>query len=1021
MTWGEENFAEDQLTQALTKEHTSKVEEVVSWYFKSLPEVYFRRVGAQTRKEHVKALVALKGIDSGSQGSLQLTLNSKSEYNGLSDVTQLSTESKPGVLSRMFEEIASGKGGTGFLHRAQAFSSLDDTATLNIFTYGATREINTATDGDMESALERVAEFQAPGLDPAFATREAMQNLFRLCPPWYARSVDPVKYARHWPLYEKVRGTEDTEAVVGDPEERGVWISIAAANASPKILLAKLTRLLFHRGLDVRRLTFDMFSDPSTSVGSLTGRVCMVRILVSAAEADGLPEGTEPFAGSAAELSSEAWRDLLADIRRVRFLDESTINLGLKTCPWLGLQRAEILDTFCAMLHGPLNKLNPHAYTRTNMLAAISKTAPQCASDIADLFLARFNPASPLAEEAFRERLASLRERSISSVSDESARTLMLKMLDVVEHTLRTNLYFPSRYGLALRVAPSVMVSPEKVQPFGVFFVHGDCFDGFHNRFQNIARGGLRLVTPPSHEQCLAESSRIYDEVYDLSSAQEMKNKDIPEGGSKAVVLVDVFRAGDRHAAMRTSLKFFVNSILDLIVTTGPTKGFLVDHLGVDEPIFLGPDEQVIPEDIDWIIKQAGRRGYSVPAAFMSSKPKAGINHKTYGVTSEGVSVFLDVALRDSGIEPDKQPFTIKITGGPDGDVGGNLMRILIRDYGSNMRCVGIADGSGCVEDPKGLSHSELLRLFQAALPICDIDPKSLSPQGVVHKASTEEGATMRNTMHNRLKADVFVPAGGRPNTIHEGNWQLFLDPTTGKPSSPLIVEGANMFITPEARQLLFDKAGVLIVKDSSANKCGVITSSFEICASMLLGEEEFLAIKDEVVQDVLRRLRELAGLEARLLFREYRNYPGALPHFSERISTSINRAYAAIRKKLADVQTGDSTYVQLLPLFVDEHLPRKLAEVAGDRVSDRIPLDYLRNAFGKILASKLLYSEGIHFLESQPEGRLAELAMRYIKEEKQVRELVSALDSCDMPDPKRRKVQELLRQGGTRSLLGVY
>jgi len=188
-----------------------------------------------------------------------------------------------------------------------------------------------------------------------------------------------------------------------------------------------------------------------------------------------------------------------------------------------------------------------------------------------------------------------------------------------------------------------------------------------------------------------------------------------------------------------------------------------------------------------------------------------------------------------------------------------------------------------------------------------------------------------------------------------------------------------------------------------------------------LLGEEEFLAIKDEVVQDVLQRLRELAGLEARLLFREYRNYPGALPHFSERISKSINRAYAAIRRKLADVQTGDSTYVQLLPLFQDEHLPRKLAEVAGDRVSDRIPLDYLRNAFGKILASKLLYSEGIHFLESQPEGRLAELAMRYIKEEKRVRELVSALDSCDMPDPKRRKVQELLRQGGTRSLLGVY
>ena len=57
----------------------------------------------------------------------------------------------------------------------------------------------------------------------------------------------------------------------------------------------------------------------------------------------------------------------------------------------------------------------------------------------------------------------------------------------------------------------------------------------------------------------------------------------------------------------------------------------------------------------------------------------------------------------------------------------------------------------------------------------------------------------MRNTMHIRVKADVFVPAGGRPNTIHKGNWEFFLD-STGKPTSPLIVEGANIFTTPEAR-----------------------------------------------------------------------------------------------------------------------------------------------------------------------------------------------------------------------------
>jgi glutamate dehydrogenase len=406
----------------------------------------------------------------------------------------------------------------------------------------------------------------------------------------------------------------------------------------------------------------------------------------------------------------------------------------------------------------------------------------------------------------------------------------------------------------------------------------------------------------------------------------------------------------------------------------------------------------------------------------MSSKPRAGFNHKQYGVTSEGVAVFLDVALRHNGIEPDKQPFTVKITGGPDGDVAGNLIRILIRDYGTNVRIVGVSDGSGCAEDTQGLAHSELLRLFHAALPIADLDSSSLGPEGRLYLVGTEEGVRMRNTMHNRVKADVFVPGGGRPATIHDNNWEQFLDPATGEPSSPLIVEGANIFLTQPARDKLFEKAKVRIVKDSSANKCGVITSSFEICASMLLEEEEFLAIKEELVEDVLQRLRDLARQEAELMFREYSHYPGALPLFSTRISDSINRAYAAIRKSFADIKPGDEVFDSLLPLFLEEHLPRKLAEVAGDRVLDRIPIDYLRNAFAKSLASKLLYREGIHFLESQPVNLMADLALRYIKEEKRVRLLVDAVAQApDMKDEVRSEVVELLRRGGTRSRLGVF
>jgi glutamate dehydrogenase len=60
----------------------------------------------------------------------------------------------------------------------------------------------------------------------------------------------------------------------------------------------------------------------------------------------------------------------------------------------------------------------------------------------------------------------------------------------------------------------------------------------------------------------------------------------------------------------------------------------------------------------------------------MSSRQGAGINHKVYGVTSERVAVFLEVAILN--IDSRKQPFTIKITSGPDGDIAGKLIKALL-------------------------------------------------------------------------------------------------------------------------------------------------------------------------------------------------------------------------------------------------------------------------------------------------------------------------------------------------------
>src|SRR5690606_9581952 len=149
--------------------------------------------------------------------------------------------------------------------------------------------------------------------------------------------------------------------------------------------------------------------------------------------------------------------------------------------------------------------------------------------------------------------------------------------------------------------------------------------------------------------------------------------------------------------------------------------------------------------------------------------------------------------------------------------------------------------------------------------------------------------------------ADVFIPAGGRPYTVNEKNWAGFLD-KQDKPTMRAIVEGANIFFTSEARERLQEK-GVMIIKDSSANKTGVICSSYEIIASLTLSEEEFAEIKDQYVAEVLVILRRKADAEATLLFRAYTQSDGQ--RTLVQLSLDVSREINMITDILLDVLTA--------------------------------------------------------------------------------------------------------------------
>mmetsp|Transcript_10638 Transcript_10638/g.20553 ORF Transcript_10638/g.20553 Transcript_10638/m.20553 type:complete len:714 (-) Transcript_10638:526-2667(-) len=701
-------------------------------------------------------------------------------------------------------------------------------------------------------------------------------------------------------------------------------------------------------------------------------------------------------------------------MHRIKWVDESVLALAASN-PKFGLLRAEVCTALAelslSLLDHPLlgyehlhqKLLQPHVQTHALALS--------------ELFLRRHDPHTPLADAQFGEACMAWEAKIEAAFGNEETRALMRTMGSALKHTLRTNVHVPERFALSLRLQPQFFepVLPPSADlnnmPFGVFFSAGRHFCAYHVRFRDISRGGLRVVLPSSLETHAAESRRQFAECFNLAWAQQLKNKDIPEGGSKAVCLVRPQPDERRDVLLHDCVKKFTDSLLDLLTPDETTRSHVAHASAGQELLYLGPDENITPTDIDWVVARAKARGYPMAAAFMSSKPREGINHKEFGVTSEGVAIFLDSGLRAIGISPRNQPWSLKLTGGPDGDVAGNMIKIMHREYGDNVRVVGISDGSATVEDPLGISMPELLRLVEQSAPLSALSPAVLSPHGVLTLADTPEGFARRNTMHSRVVADAFVPAGGRPATINSSNWREMLLPD-GSPNTKLIVEGANLFLTAEARQALFDATKLPVVKDSSANKCGVCCSSLEIVASMVLSADEFVKIKPRYVEEVLEKLRSLARLEAELLFSEARKQPDeSLPELSVRISKAILRVRDALGVLM---DTFDETQKQRLWPLTRELLPPVLFENYAQRLPERLPWNYTKSMIAAGLASRMVYREGLSYTEGLAEGRLAEFALTYLKQEQHVRALAAQVVASGVPHA--RDVEALLLRGGIRA-----
>jgi glutamate dehydrogenase len=664
---------------------------------------------------------------------------------------------------------------------------------------------------------------------------------------------------------------------------------------------------------------------------------------------------------------------------------------------------ANVLRTLSSITHQLLLHMDANLYSPQNIEEALCRH-PELTVRLCSAFTAKFHPQKG-SLDAFTKEMSSylqlVSKLDTGNLLIDTRRKNVLKVaMEVIHCTDKTNAFKNNKSAIAFRLNGKILDQlpydrNEKFPalPFAIFFIKGLRFIGFHIRFKDLSRGGVRTVLPLREEQAAFEKLNIFSECYNLAFTQQKKNKDIPEGGAKAVIFVEAFEKSERNYYLYHSQRCFVSTLLSLIncLPDGALKANnVIDYYKKPEYLYLGPDENMHNHMIEWIAAFSIKHGYFVGKAFITSKPKNGINHKEFGVTSYGVNVYMHKVLEYMGIDPTKTPFTVKISGGPDGDVAGNQIYNLYKYYPKTAKLLAITDVSGTIYDPEGLDLAELAKLFKEEKSIRFYPPEKLSNGGLLLDLQTKREQTaysqetlcyrkeknalvkdwlvgndtyhlFSNNLHQTV-TDIFIPCGGRPRTLNGSNWKNFLDPMV-EPTSKAIIEGANLYLTPDARTALENK-GVLIVKDSSANKGGVMCSSLEVLAGLLLSDEEFLEIKPLLMKEVLNFIKEKAENEANLLLSTKDQTGKPLTEISDWISARINTYTYQILDYLEQIDLPQDLKNPMIKCLLN-YMPPLLASKYKDRVLTNIPPIQQKAMISCYIASRLVYTRGLSWSPS--------------------------------------------------------
>jgi glutamate dehydrogenase len=667
-------------------------------------------------------------------------------------------------------------------------------------------------------------------------------------------------------------------------------------------------------------------------------------------------------------------------------------------------------EAFAARIHDS----NKSTYIYKAILEAVGENT-DLVKRLYELFRQRFDPdvKTRISTTELSAQLSAFEKTLASRFIDNWVHGDIFRFMGkLVSCTLKTNFYKPEKRAFAFRFDNAIL-DPLVFEQFvyAVFFVNGHYACGTHLRAGDIARGGLRLIrVSPSNHPAEIDNAVLLN--YALGpKAQRLKHKDICESGAKGVVIPHTIYTSHGLDALYD----YTEGIFDLV--SGGNA--IVDDYGKPEMIFFGPDEGTAAL-MDLVAERWRQRGYPHWRTVTTGK-RTGIPHDTYGmlenedlfglfdrggqatelqvngttvtVTTDMETIYREIGgrIRTCGMTTTgvmgafrtliehygsrEEDLNLMMTGGPDGDLGANQ----IQCYKGRI-CL-VIDGGSVLFDPQGLDREALMQIAFAR----HTAPRANSLQFPLGKLSAqgfrvpfgaknvrlpdgtlvEDGALFhRNFLsdpeHRRFveQADIraFIPCGGFKDTVNRGNVRSFLSIFQ---ELRFIVEGANVFFDDAARRHIATHTGIRHIKDTTANKGGVFSSSVaEVLTAFLLGEDyetvliEDAATRGALIRNIMTLVETYARKETQMLLRVHESDP-SVPLFalSEKTSEQIFALQAICERHIGLILQDEALMWKILENYIPAILVQRLGKEAILRTLSTPDLQPYRNT---ILTKKL-------------------------------------------------------------------